>query len=226
MNPKETDRGPVQRSREQRRELQNARDHHPKPPVRERSAAFLQMAEGKSPHWVATHGVLKPRKPDTRLALGQLVSDPRVGGLGFPRSRVVRCGGGFLRRAELIERLRRGPVPEALGKPAATRWTLARGAFALTRAGGLLAKFRLEEALRLGSPSAIRTSASLQPRSRRRAESRALVCGLARGFPCGRSSAWWCSWTTWATAAFRKPAADWMPEAPTPVRVAERFGSR
>jgi len=23
------------------------------------------MAEGKSPHWVATHGVLKPRKPDT-----------------------------------------------------------------------------------------------------------------------------------------------------------------
>jgi len=65
MNPKETYRWQVQLSAEQRRELQNARDHHPKPYVRERSAALLQMAEGKSPHWVATHGVLKPRKPDT-----------------------------------------------------------------------------------------------------------------------------------------------------------------
>ena len=65
LNPKETYRWQVQLSAEQRRELQNARDHHPKPYVRERSAALLQMAEGKSPHWVATHGVLKPRKPDT-----------------------------------------------------------------------------------------------------------------------------------------------------------------
>jgi hypothetical protein len=55
----------VQLSAEQRRELQNAHDHHPKPYVLERSAALVQMAEGKSPHWVATHGVLKPRKPDT-----------------------------------------------------------------------------------------------------------------------------------------------------------------
>ena len=58
MNPKETYRWQVQLSAEQRRELQNARDHHPKSYVRERSAARLQMAEGKSPHWVATHGVL------------------------------------------------------------------------------------------------------------------------------------------------------------------------
>jgi len=50
---------------EQRRELEDARDHHPKPYVRERSAAILQIDDGKSPHWVATHGVLKPRKPDT-----------------------------------------------------------------------------------------------------------------------------------------------------------------
>ena len=65
MNPKETYRWQAQLSAEQQRELQNARDHHPKPYVRERSAALLQMAEGKSPHWVATPGVLKPRKPDT-----------------------------------------------------------------------------------------------------------------------------------------------------------------
>ncbi len=44
---------------------------------------------------------------------------------------MVRCGGVFDRRAELIERLRRGPVPAAAGKPAATRWTLARVAAAL-----------------------------------------------------------------------------------------------
>ena len=65
MLSKETSRWQVRLSAEQERELQEARDHHPKPYVRERSAAILFMAAGKSPHWVATHGVLKPREPDT-----------------------------------------------------------------------------------------------------------------------------------------------------------------
>ena len=65
MTPKETYRWQVLLNAEHQRELQGARDHHPKPYVRERSAAILFMAAGQSPHWVARHGVLKPREPDT-----------------------------------------------------------------------------------------------------------------------------------------------------------------
>ena len=65
MTSKESYRWQVQLDAEQERELQDARDHHPKPYVRERSAAILFMAAGKSPHWIARHGVLKPREPDT-----------------------------------------------------------------------------------------------------------------------------------------------------------------
>lgn len=65
MISKPTYRWQVQLTAEQRRELQDARDHHAKPYVRERSAAILHMANGKSPHWVAQHGILKPRQPDT-----------------------------------------------------------------------------------------------------------------------------------------------------------------
>ena len=65
MTPKQSYRWQMQLTAEQQRELQEARDHHPKPYVRERSAAILFMAAGKSPHWVAKHGILKPREPDT-----------------------------------------------------------------------------------------------------------------------------------------------------------------
>jgi hypothetical protein len=65
MLSKLTYRWQVSLSDEQRHELQQARDHHPKPYVRERSAAILLLADGRSPHWVAVHGVLKPRRPDT-----------------------------------------------------------------------------------------------------------------------------------------------------------------
>jgi hypothetical protein len=41
------------------------RDHDLHPQVRERCAALLKIAEGKSPHWVARHGLLKERDPDT-----------------------------------------------------------------------------------------------------------------------------------------------------------------
>ncbi|MGF1581095.1 MAG: hypothetical protein ACFCD0_17150 [Gemmataceae bacterium] len=49
----------------QRHELLEARDHDPKPYVRERSAAMLQIADGRSAHRVAQEGLLKPRAPDT-----------------------------------------------------------------------------------------------------------------------------------------------------------------
>jgi hypothetical protein len=49
----------------QRQTLLDYRDHHPQPYVRERCAALLKIADGQSPHAVARHGLLKPRKPDT-----------------------------------------------------------------------------------------------------------------------------------------------------------------
>jgi hypothetical protein len=52
----------------QRRELEQARDHDPRPYVRERCAALLKVADGASAHAVAQHGLLKPRDPDTLYA--------------------------------------------------------------------------------------------------------------------------------------------------------------
>jgi hypothetical protein len=49
----------------QRQDLQDYRDHDPRPYVRERCGALLKIAEGQSPHAVARHGLLKPRDPDT-----------------------------------------------------------------------------------------------------------------------------------------------------------------
>lgn len=52
----------------QRQELSQLRDHDPRPYVRERGAALLKIADGQSPHHVATRGLLKPRDPDTVYA--------------------------------------------------------------------------------------------------------------------------------------------------------------
>lgn len=45
--------------------LQEGRRHHPRPAMRERCAALLKIAEGASPHWVARHGLLSARDPDS-----------------------------------------------------------------------------------------------------------------------------------------------------------------
>lgn len=50
---------------EQREELEDARDHHPIPYIRERSAAILKIADGQSGLQVALNGLLKLRDPDT-----------------------------------------------------------------------------------------------------------------------------------------------------------------
>jgi hypothetical protein len=52
------------KTREQR-ELDHFRDHDPRPYVRERCGALLKIADGSSPHAVASQGLLKPRDPDT-----------------------------------------------------------------------------------------------------------------------------------------------------------------
>lgn len=52
----------------QRQELLELRDHDRRPYARERGAAILKIADGHSPHFVATQGLLKPRDPDTVYA--------------------------------------------------------------------------------------------------------------------------------------------------------------
>lgn len=55
-------------SDDERAELLSHRDHDPKPYVRERCAAVLQIAEGHSPHAVANDGLPRGRDPDTVYA--------------------------------------------------------------------------------------------------------------------------------------------------------------
>lgn len=45
--------------------LQQLRDNSAKAYLRERAAALLKIADGESPHAVATRGLLKARAPDT-----------------------------------------------------------------------------------------------------------------------------------------------------------------
>lgn len=49
----------------ERQNLERIRDTHPKPYMRERSAAILKIANGESGHQVALHGLYKIRQPDT-----------------------------------------------------------------------------------------------------------------------------------------------------------------
>ena len=70
-----------------------ARDHHPKPDVRERAAALLKIAAGQSPHAVARQGLLKPRDPDTVYGwLNRYQQYGLVGILGFRHGGVRRRG--------------------------------------------------------------------------------------------------------------------------------------
>ena len=52
-------------SQKQEAELIELRDQTKDEYVRERCAALLKIAGGQSAHWVALHGLLKPRDPDT-----------------------------------------------------------------------------------------------------------------------------------------------------------------
>ncbi len=66
---------------EAKQELIQARDHDPRPYVRERCAALLKIAEGKAPYWVAQHGLLKPRDPDSLYAWLRIYEQEGLAGL-------------------------------------------------------------------------------------------------------------------------------------------------
>ncbi|PSQ80567.1 MAG: hypothetical protein BRD40_04310 [Bacteroidetes bacterium QS_1_65_9] len=52
-------------SEKQHQTLTRLRDHHDKPYVRERAAALLKIADGRSGRWVALNGLHQRRDPDT-----------------------------------------------------------------------------------------------------------------------------------------------------------------
>ncbi len=55
-------------SSQQRDDLIKVRDHHDKPYMREKAAALLKVDQGYSAHFVALHGLLRRRDPDTIYA--------------------------------------------------------------------------------------------------------------------------------------------------------------
>lgn len=112
----------------QREALLWDRDHDPRPYVRERAAAMLKISAGQTPHFVAQHGLLKRRDPDTLYAWLALFETAGPQGLHqHPH------GGKRLRsrvdtqRTELVERLRQAPsapaVPHRTPLPP-SRWSL------------------------------------------------------------------------------------------------------
>lgn len=75
----------------QRQELLAARDHDPRPYVRERCAALLKVAAGQAPYAGARKGLLKPRDPDTLYNwLARYQSDGVAGLLGHQQGGLRR----------------------------------------------------------------------------------------------------------------------------------------
>ena len=73
-------------SETQQSELEHVLRRDPRPYMRERASALLQMADGRSAQWVALHGLLRQRKPDTVIGwlnayepggIAALVQQPR-----------------------------------------------------------------------------------------------------------------------------------------------------
>src|SRR5579863_3634575 len=142
----------------------------------------------------------------------------------WPISKVDPCGGVFDRRAELQERLQRGPEPAAAGQPAPTRWTLARIGAALP----WLADYSLSGVWKVLRGSGLRLrSARVQayspdPAYQQKVEHLCTVLRQAAQAPEEQVVVFvdQMGYGRWPAAS-----TDWMPEAPEPVRVAERFGS-
>ena len=77
----------------ERQTLEQVRDHHPTPYMRERAAALLRIAGGEAAYHVAVAGVLRARDPDTLYTWLSRYEQEGVAGLfnhrvrrGFPPS--------------------------------------------------------------------------------------------------------------------------------------------
>lgn len=214
---------------EQRQELVRHRDHDPRPYVRERCAALLKVADGKAAHWVAKHGLLKERDPDTVYNWLNIYEAEGMAGLiahqhGGPRRGVLD------RKEELVERLRQGPGEEARREvvvtpdgPPPSRWTLRtiRATFPWLREYTLSGVWRVLDRYDLRPRSARVQQYSPDPE---------YVPKVARLYQCLREAALApeeivflfmdeMGYYRWPT-----PAADWAPAAPAPAPVAQRTG--
>jgi hypothetical protein len=65
----------------QRQELEEYRDHDPRPYLRERCGALLKIAGGATAYAVARQGLLKPRDPDTLYDWLRIYEEEGVSGL-------------------------------------------------------------------------------------------------------------------------------------------------
>jgi hypothetical protein len=77
---------------DQKAELIELRDATKQEYVRERCAAVLKIAEGKTAHWVARHGLLRPRDPDTVYAWLAIYASEGSAGLAGHRQGGTRRG--------------------------------------------------------------------------------------------------------------------------------------
>jgi hypothetical protein len=97
----------------QQHELAAHRDHDPRPYVRERCAAVLKIAEGHAAYWVARHGLLRVRDPDTVYGWVTRYQADGLAGLlahrqGGDHRRRLRPGAGGGHRATAASATRRG----------------------------------------------------------------------------------------------------------------------
>lgn len=68
--------------------LQQLRDHHPKPYMRERAAALIRISAGEAAFRVAITGILRPRTPNTVYAWLHAYKESGIAGLQIkPRRR-------------------------------------------------------------------------------------------------------------------------------------------
>ena len=71
----------------QHKTLEQMRDHHPVPYLREKAAALLKIASGQSMAEVAAHGLLKKRKYETVRGWVHAYQQCGLGGLYQSRRR-------------------------------------------------------------------------------------------------------------------------------------------
>jgi hypothetical protein len=76
---------------EEEEKLVEQLDHDSRPYVRERCAAILKIARGKSPHWVSQQGLLQQRDPDTVYNWLNIYETEGLAGL------IARQHGGYRR---------------------------------------------------------------------------------------------------------------------------------
>jgi len=105
---------------DERQDLEEIRDRHPKPYMRERATAILKVAEGCSPHYVAMNCLLKPRDPDA--VYGWINSYLKYGIDGLYRKKHHRIPKLSTEEQEALKDMLHRP-PHLFGQPG-SRWTL------------------------------------------------------------------------------------------------------